>query len=102
MAISPWPAGQTQPLQVTLLDTTGAVPPLTNGTPSLLIVNARTRTQVAGTGTFSTINTTTGQVTYTWGAGETLNAGVYRLYVVVTFPSGATRYFGPVYWEVTL
>jgi len=102
MAISPWPAGQTQPLQATLANQDGTIPNLTNGVPSLLIVNARTREQTMGTGTFGAINTTTGTVTYTWGAGETATVGAYRLYIVVTFPNGSNILFGPVIWDVTL
>lgn len=102
MSISPWPAGQTQPLVFTLAVDDGSVPPLQSATLALKIFNVQTSTDLAGAGVFGAINTVTGVVTYTWGTGDPTNTpGTYDLYVIATFPSGIVRYFGPTRWVVS-
>jgi hypothetical protein len=101
MAISPWSCGATLPVwQATFTDDSGNALNLTGATLSLIIHNTQTQEDVAGAGTWTITNATSGQATYAWAAADSAEPGIYSLSVRITFSGGGVLYTDPVPWTV--
>lgn len=99
--LSPWPAGQTTPITMTLAYGDGGVPALAGATFTLIIHNLMTNVDLIGAGSFVGLDPTAGVITYLWSPSDPVAApGYYTLLVKVTLADGTLRFFGPESWTV--
>ena len=84
------------PLFITLLDYSNTPYVLTGLTLATAyafkLINISNGTIITGAGTWSYVNAAQGQIQYAWNAADVAIAGMYRIKVVVTFPSGALTF----------
>ena len=99
MTFSPKQQGDTQPTQISLVTTAGAVFPLTgasigngangNGSFTAYLRDLVQQIDITLNGTWSGLNISGGQVTYNWVPGDTsqLNPGPYQFFVKIVIGS---------------